>query len=137
MSIWLINKTNNQHSPYIPYCQIQSKKSVLLSKCIHCNGKMKIIASIKDPPVIKRILTYLGLSPIPPPLAPARMRELFVSMWYFESLWSRGKLYLKRENFIWQLQKISCWNQYDDFLGKIFLRITGKITEKIKTMGIQ
>jgi hypothetical protein len=51
-----------------------------ISKCIHCNGKMKIIASIKDPPVIKRILTYLGLSPIPPPLAPARMRELFVSM---------------------------------------------------------
>jgi len=51
-----------------------------ISKCIHCNGKMKIIASIKDPPVIKRILTHLGLSPIPPPLAPARMRELFVSM---------------------------------------------------------
>jgi hypothetical protein len=51
-----------------------------ISKCIHCNGKMKIIASIKDPPVIKRILTHLGLSPIPPPLAPARIRELFVSM---------------------------------------------------------
>ena len=51
-----------------------------ISKCVHCNGKMKIIASIKDPPVIKRILTHLGLSPIPPPLAPARCRELFVSM---------------------------------------------------------
>ena len=51
-----------------------------ISKCIHCNGKMKIISSIKDPPVIKRILTHLGLSPIPPPLAPARCRELFVSM---------------------------------------------------------
>ena len=51
-----------------------------VSKCVHCNGKMKIIASIKDPPVIKRILTHLGLSPIPPPLAPARCRELFVSM---------------------------------------------------------
>ena len=31
-------------------------------------------------PVIKKILTHLGLSPIPPPLAPARCRELFVSM---------------------------------------------------------
>ena len=51
-----------------------------ISKCVHCNGKMKIIASIKDPPVIKKILTHLGLSPIPPPLAPARYRELFVSM---------------------------------------------------------
>ena len=51
-----------------------------ISKCVHCNGKMKIIALIKDPPVIKRILTNLGLSPIPPPLAPARIRELFVSM---------------------------------------------------------
>ena len=27
-----------------------------ISKCVHCNGKMKIIASIKDPPVIKKIL---------------------------------------------------------------------------------
>ena len=39
---------------------------------------MKIIALVKDPPVIKKILTHLGLSPIPPPLAPARFRELFV-----------------------------------------------------------
>jgi hypothetical protein len=51
-----------------------------ISKCVHCNGKMKIISSIKDPPVIKRILTHLGLSPIPPPMAPASIRELFVSM---------------------------------------------------------
>ena len=51
-----------------------------VSKCVHCNGKMKIIALVKDPPVIKKILTHLGLSPIPPPLAPARSRELFVSM---------------------------------------------------------
>ena len=51
-----------------------------ISKCVHCNGKMKIIALVKDPPVIKKILTHLGLSPIPPPLAPARIRELFVSM---------------------------------------------------------
>ena len=51
-----------------------------ISKYVHCNGKMKIISSIKDPPVIKKILTHLGLSPIPPPLAPARIRELFVSM---------------------------------------------------------
>jgi hypothetical protein len=33
--------------------------SIDISKCVHCNGKMKIIASIKDPPVIKRILTHL------------------------------------------------------------------------------
>ena len=50
-----------------------------VSKCSHCGGRMKIIASIKDPPVIKKILTHLGLSPIPPPLAPARYRELFVT----------------------------------------------------------
>ena len=51
-----------------------------VSKCTNCGGRMKIISSIKDPPVIKKILTHLGLSPIPPPLAPARCRELFVSM---------------------------------------------------------
>jgi len=51
-----------------------------VSKCVHCNGKMKIIALVKEPVVIKKILNRLGLSPIPPPLASARIRELFVSM---------------------------------------------------------
>ena len=50
-----------------------------VSKCTNCGGRMKIISSIKEPIVIKKILTHLGLSPIPPPLAPARSRELFVS----------------------------------------------------------
>ena len=50
-----------------------------VSKCTNCGGRMKIISSIKDPLVIKKILTHLGLSPIPPPLAPARYRELFVT----------------------------------------------------------
>ena len=50
-----------------------------VSKCTNCGGRMKIISSIKDPPVIKKILNHLGLSPIPPPLAPARYRELFVT----------------------------------------------------------
>ena len=34
-----------------------------ISKCVHYNGKMKIISSIKEPIVIKKILTHLGLSP--------------------------------------------------------------------------
>ena len=34
-----------------------------ISKCVHCNGKMKIIAWIKDLSTIKRILTHLVVSP--------------------------------------------------------------------------
>ncbi len=39
--------------------------------CLCCGGQLKIIAAIEDPPVIRKILTHLGLSPHPPPRAPA------------------------------------------------------------------
>ena len=43
-----------------------------------CGGKLKLIAVIEEPAVIEKILTHLGLSPQPPPIAPARKRaELF------------------------------------------------------------
>ena len=43
-----------------------------------CGGKLKHIAVIEEPAVIEKILTHLGLSPQPPPIAPARKRaELF------------------------------------------------------------
>lgn len=43
-----------------------------MEKCQNCGGQVKIIAAIEDPAVIKKILTHLGLSPHPPPRAPAR-----------------------------------------------------------------
>ena len=39
-----------------------------------CGGKLKLIAVIEEPAVIEKILTHLGLSPQPPPIAPARKR---------------------------------------------------------------
>ena len=45
--------------------------------CPHCGGSLKIIAAIEEPAVIKRILTYLGLSAQPPPHSPARRFDLF------------------------------------------------------------
>ena len=43
-----------------------------------CGGKLKLIAVIEEPAVIEKILTHLGLSPQPPPIAPARKRaEVF------------------------------------------------------------
>ena len=43
-----------------------------------CGGKLKLIAVIEEPAVIEKIHTHLGLSPQPPPIAPARKRaELF------------------------------------------------------------
>jgi len=38
---------------------------------------LKIIAAIEDPPVIDKILTYLGLPNHAPPRAPARRVDLF------------------------------------------------------------
>ena len=40
--------------------------------CPNCGGQIKVIAAIEDPPVIRNILTHLGLSPHPPPRLPAR-----------------------------------------------------------------
>jgi hypothetical protein len=40
--------------------------------CSHCKGKVKIIAAIEDPKVIKKILNHMGLPSTAPRLAPAR-----------------------------------------------------------------
>ena len=40
--------------------------------CGTCGGKMKIIAAVEDPQVIKKILDHLGLPSTPPLATPAR-----------------------------------------------------------------
>lgn len=40
--------------------------------CPSCGGKMRIIAAIEEPPIIRKILDHLGLSTKPPPIHPAR-----------------------------------------------------------------
>jgi hypothetical protein len=40
--------------------------------CPHCGGTRKLIALLTDGLVVRKILTHLGLSTEPPPLAPAR-----------------------------------------------------------------
>ena len=42
-----------------------------------CGGKLKFVASIEQPTVIEKILTYLGLAAQPPPIAPAQREDLF------------------------------------------------------------
>ena len=40
--------------------------------CSQCGGKMKIIAAVEDPKVIRKILEHMGLALMPPPLYTAR-----------------------------------------------------------------
>ena len=42
-----------------------------------CGGKLKFVAVIEQAEVIEKILTHIGLSPQPPPVAPARREWLF------------------------------------------------------------
>ena len=43
-------------------------------------GNLKIISAIRDPFAIRKILSHLGLSPQPPPIASARYQEdIFIS----------------------------------------------------------
>ena len=44
-------------------------------ECPVCRGRMRILAAIDDPHVIRRILECLGLPPRAPPLHPARPPE--------------------------------------------------------------
>src|SRR5688572_5541756 len=41
-------------------------------QCPRCGGRMKIIAAIESPEVVRRILDCLGIVSRPPPLLPAR-----------------------------------------------------------------
>lgn len=44
--------------------------------CPQCQqSPLRLIAAITDPPLIRRILSYLKLSPNPPPIAPARWAQ--------------------------------------------------------------
>ena len=40
--------------------------------CARCGGRMRVVATIEDPVVIRRILTHLGLSLDPGTPEPAR-----------------------------------------------------------------
>ena len=46
-----------------------------VSKCKYCSGELKIISAILNPIAIQKILTHLGLSARPPPIAPDRTRD--------------------------------------------------------------
>ena len=45
--------------------------------CPHCQGNLKILASIEDPPTIAKILKHLDLPTRAPPRAPARLPDGF------------------------------------------------------------
>ena len=45
--------------------------------CARCNGRMRVISVIEQPPVIEKILRHLGLPHVPLPTAPARGQKAF------------------------------------------------------------
>ena len=50
-----------------------------IETCPHCQGKLKIIAAIEDPPIIVKKLKHLGLPAGAPPRAPANYSTFFDS----------------------------------------------------------
>ncbi len=57
----------------IPWARLLARVfNIDVETCSKCGGKMKIIAAIEDPKVIRKILEHIGLSTKPPPLYPAR-----------------------------------------------------------------
>ncbi len=43
-----------------------------VEECLACGGKVRIVAAIEDPPIIKKILEHLGLPTVPPSTAQSR-----------------------------------------------------------------
>ena len=57
----------------IPWARLLARVfNIDVETCIKCGGKMKIIAAIEDPKVIRKILEHMGLDTKPPRLMPAR-----------------------------------------------------------------
>lgn len=57
----------------IPWARLLARVfSIDVETCSKCGGKMKIIATIEDHKVIRKILNHMGLDTKPPPLQPAR-----------------------------------------------------------------
>ena len=48
-----------------------------IEHCPNCDGSLKSIAAIEDPPVIVKILAHLGLPTRAPPRSPAQRFDLF------------------------------------------------------------
>jgi hypothetical protein len=65
-------------TPHMSWAQLLKRVfDIDIKHCPNCGGALKIIAAIEDPPVIVKILTYLGLPTRAPPRAPARRVDLF------------------------------------------------------------
>jgi hypothetical protein len=57
----------------VPWARLLARVfNIDVGTCSKCGGKMKIIAAIEDPKVIRKILEHMGLETKPPPQHPAR-----------------------------------------------------------------
>jgi hypothetical protein len=43
--------------------------------CIHCGGRLRILATIRAPEITRKILDHLGIPSRPPPVATAILQE--------------------------------------------------------------
>ncbi len=67
------NKDKKGKKHYISWSRLLRRVfDIEMEKCPNCGGQVKVVAAIEEPGAIKKILTHLGLSPHPPPRAPAR-----------------------------------------------------------------
>jgi hypothetical protein len=63
---------------YISWARLLKRVfNIDIETCPHCQGKLKIIAAIEDPPTIVKILKHLGLPARAPPRAPANYSSFF------------------------------------------------------------
>ena len=63
---------------YISWARLLKRVfNIDIETCPHCQGKMKIIAAIEDPPTIVKILNHLGLPARAPPRASANYASFF------------------------------------------------------------
>ena len=71
------SRTNGKGSPSSParyrWATLLARiYEVLPLRCPACGGEMKVLAFITDALTVRRILRHLGISPRPPPVAPAQ-----------------------------------------------------------------
>ena len=65
-------KRNNENDGLVPYGELTTLLFALdVLACPRCGGRLRIIATIQDPAIVRAILAHLGLAPGPDSPGPA------------------------------------------------------------------
>ena len=69
--------TAKRHGPNYAWSDLMKRVFAAdVLACIHCRGRLRILATLRAPEITRRILDHLGIPSRPPPVAAAVFQQL-------------------------------------------------------------